>query len=87
MFCVKCGKKLEADAAFCTECGAKVEAPSGTAACSETGAPEIKAEKPAAYPALTSADRPAAVCGRLLGAVLSFGLPEKEPRVATHFIR
>lgn len=52
MFCVKCGKKLEADAAFCTECGAKVEAPLGTAACSETGAPEIKAEKPAAYPAL-----------------------------------
>lgn len=52
MFCVKCGKKLEADAAFCTECGAKVEAPLGTAACSETGVPEIKAEKPAAYPAL-----------------------------------
>ena len=31
---------------------------------------------------LPSADRPAAVCGRLLGAVLSFGLPEKERRIA-----
>ena len=31
---------------------------------------------------LPSADRPAAVCGCLLGAVLSFGLPEKERRIA-----
>lgn len=31
---------------------------------------------------LPSADRPAAICGRLLGAVLSFGLPEKERRIA-----
>ena len=31
---------------------------------------------------LPSADRPAAVCGRLLGAELSFGLPEKERRIA-----
>ena len=64
-----------------------LDTPSGTPyepAMSSPDTPSGTPHEPAAPSPddLPSADRPAAVCGRLLGAVLSFGLPEKERRIA-----